>query len=117
MVASGIFGFFLMAMLPVGIDAAVEVTYPCPEGVVSGLIFQVGNVIGVILLFTMELLKPVPEKGPQVPYWSFYLMFFVSALAACLIPFFKGPYKRVEFEAQNVAKGDVKFANQEIYLN
>ena len=116
MCAAGFFGFFLMAMLPVGIDAAVEVTFPCPEGVVSGLIFQVGNMFGVVLLFIMEAFKPNPAKGPQIPYWSFYSMFIVAGFAACLLPLFKGPYKRVEYEERNKGHGDLRFADQEIIL-
>lgn len=114
MCGAGFFGFFLMAMLPVGIDAAVEVTFPCPEGTVSGLIFQVGNLTGVILLFVMEALKPSPKEGPQVPYWAFYVVFVVAAAGAALIPFFKGPYKRLEYEKLNEGKGDLRFADQEV---
>jgi hypothetical protein len=117
MVCAAFFGFWIMAMLPVGIDAAVEVTYPCPEGVVSGLIFQVGNMFGVFLLFVMEVLRPNPAYGDQIPYWSFYTMFIIAAFAAALIPIFKGPYKRVEFEKTRKDAGDLRFADKEVNLD
>jgi MFS family permease len=114
-VASGAMGAFMLPLLPVGIDAAVEVTYPVPEGVIGGLIFQAGNVFGIVLLVFMELLMPSPLSN-DVPYWSLYFMFIIAAAGAALVPLFRGPYKRHLFELEREHLGDERFDDEEVSL-
>jgi hypothetical protein len=40
----GLIGFFALALLPVSMEAAVEVTYPAPEAVVTSFILLFGNI-------------------------------------------------------------------------
>ncbi|KAG5892088.1 hypothetical protein JTB14_011989 [Gonioctena quinquepunctata] len=44
-----VFGFFLNAYLPAGVEFATEISYPSPESTVMGLLFATSQVIGLIL--------------------------------------------------------------------
>ena len=49
--------FFLtgsaLALMAVGIDFAVELTYPVPEPISTGLLMSVGNLIGMALTISI----------------------------------------------------------------
>eukprot|EP01104_Vermistella_antarctica_P017691 TRINITY_DN6317_c0_g1_i2.p1 TRINITY_DN6317_c0_g1~~TRINITY_DN6317_c0_g1_i2.p1 ORF type:complete len:528 (+),score=75.56 TRINITY_DN6317_c0_g1_i2:104-1585(+) len=89
MIGFGMSGFFLMALLPIAMEAAVEVTYPCPEAVLTGVLLLVGNLFGVGIFVAMQFI-PTP--------WSLWFATGVGFLCFLGSFFFKGRYKRLEFE-------------------
>ena len=56
--ASFSFGFSgsALAILPVGIDFAVELTYPVAESISTGLLMSMGNFIGLFLTLALGLI-------------------------------------------------------------
>ena len=53
---SFLLGFFLVAVLPIGMQYAAEITYPTPEGTSSGLIQLCGQV-SVVFVYVMAALR------------------------------------------------------------
>jgi MFS family permease len=51
-----VFGFFLVAVLPLGLQYAAEISHPTPEGTSSGLIQLCGQV-SVVFVFVMAALR------------------------------------------------------------
>ncbi|NTW08692.1 MAG: MFS transporter, partial [Anaerolineaceae bacterium] len=49
-------GFFLISVLPIGIQYAAEITYPTPEGTSNGLIQLFGQG-AVVFVYIMEALR------------------------------------------------------------
>ena len=53
-----------LALLPVGIDFAVELTYPVAEPVSTGLLMSVGNLIGMVLTLGIGvIIKNHDQRG------------------------------------------------------
>ncbi|MBN2047803.1 MAG: MFS transporter [Anaerolineaceae bacterium] len=50
------YGFFAIAISPIGFQYAAEITYPAPEGTSNGLLFLVGQ-ISVVFIYAMEALR------------------------------------------------------------
>ncbi|NHI94845.1 MAG: MFS transporter [Candidatus Lokiarchaeota archaeon] len=50
-----VFGFFLMAALPIGLTYATEKTQPVPEGTSNGLLMLIGQIGGIILILTFSM--------------------------------------------------------------
>ncbi|MHA1270574.1 MAG: MFS transporter [Candidatus Helarchaeota archaeon] len=50
------FGFFLIPALPVGLTYITEKTYPVPEGTSNGLLMFIGQIGGIILILTFDLI-------------------------------------------------------------
>jgi MFS family permease len=76
------FGFFLMSVLPVGMQFSTDVTRPTPEGTSNGLVQLCGQV-SVVLVYLMQSIKGL--------FGGFTVSLVVSGLlvvaAACLVPF------------------------------
>jgi MFS family permease len=76
------FGFFLMSVLPVGMQFATDVARPTPEGTSNGLVQLCGQV-SVVFVYLMQALKGI--------LGGFTLSLVVSGFfviaAACLVPF------------------------------
>ncbi len=51
-----IFGFFLMAALPIGLTYITEKTHPVPEGTSNGLLMLIGQVGGIILIIAFDMI-------------------------------------------------------------
>ena len=49
-------GFFLVAVLPIGMQYAAEITRPTPEGTSAGLI-QLAGQVSVVYVYVMEVLR------------------------------------------------------------
>lgn len=53
---AAVLGFFLVAVLPIGMQYSAEITYPTPEGTSNGLIQLCGQV-SVVSVYIMALLR------------------------------------------------------------
>jgi MFS family permease len=101
---SGLAGFFLLALLPMCIEFGVEVTYPCTEGVVSGLILLTGNLYGLAFFFFLQALireNDVNSTGDTNDLNSSLSLWFImfAGIAVCIGGFFIfGETKRLNFE-------------------
>jgi MFS family permease len=56
LVSGAVVGFFLISVLPIGIQYAAEITYPTPEGTSNGLIQLFGQG-AVVFVYVMEALR------------------------------------------------------------
>jgi MFS family permease len=56
LVSAAVLGFFVVAILPIGMQYASEVTYPTPEGTATGLVQLCGQV-SVVFVYVMSALK------------------------------------------------------------
>ncbi|HVP18579.1 MAG TPA: MFS transporter [Spirochaetia bacterium] len=57
LVASFVFGFFLLSAGPVGFQYGAEMTLPAPEGTSNTLLIVAGQISGIIFIFLMDALK------------------------------------------------------------
>lgn len=96
----GLMGFFLLPLLPVSFECAVECTYPIRAEWSTGLLMCAGNALGGVFIFVMGyLITMAPEyKSGEIltPSSIFVLCFFVISTGALLT--YRGPYKRLEAE-------------------
>jgi len=88
-------GFFMLAMLPVCMEAGVEYTHPTPEATVAGVMMTLGSLCGVICLLVMEFLQE-PDEGSM--WKSLIFGFSVSVCCAGCTLFLRPNYKRLEYE-------------------
>ena len=88
-------GFFGLALLPVGLDFAVEITYPMPESISSGLMLVSANVFGATFSIASSILiGTLTEKhaGTKISMGMF-LMFAI--IASILFFFVKQDLRRI----------------------
>ncbi len=102
-VSIGLMGFFLLPLLPVSFECAVECTYPIRAEWSTGLLMCSGNILGGIFIFVLGyLIKLDPIYKILTPASIFILVFFV--LSASILFFYRGPYLRLEHERKAVNK-------------
>ncbi|KAF2356546.1 Major facilitator superfamily [Trinorchestia longiramus] len=122
LVFSALFGFFGVGGYPIGLELAVEATYPVEETISTAFIFLSGQVQGVVLIALVGVLQDdmqpqfadvqVCSNGsddivPKDYSKSIVMLMCVLAVLVCiLIIFFKTPYKRrdAELQTQNIAR-------------
>jgi len=103
LISFGVFGFFVLPLLPIVIEVGVECTYPVPEEYSTGLLMASGNVISLPLVFLLDALNnnvnesdsgilSTDVKRVLVIIYGFGLSFLVA---------FNGEYRRLEQEQDN----------------
>jgi sugar phosphate permease len=65
LVSAFVFGFFLLSAGPIGFQYGAEITYPTPEGTSNGLLLLMGQISGIIFIFSMDMFKSA-ETGSMV---------------------------------------------------
>ncbi|KAK3875258.1 hypothetical protein Pcinc_019857 [Petrolisthes cinctipes] len=114
-ITTGLFGFFGVGAYPIGLELAVEATYPVEESISTAFIFMSGQIQGVIIIAMVSLLSTdlnpkyndveVCSKGTgtdleprdyTVSLCS--IMSLLTFVVVLIIVFFKTPYKRLEAE-------------------
>ena len=99
-ISIGLMGFFLLPLLPVSFECAVECTYPINAELSQGVLLCIGNILGVIFTFSLEqlvLLAPTYQSGQIfTPASIFMLCIFLMSGVSLLI--YRGPYLRLEAE-------------------
>ncbi|CAL4066994.1 unnamed protein product [Meganyctiphanes norvegica] len=108
-VFSCLFGFFGVGSLSVGLELAVEATYPVDPAISTGFIYFWGQIQAVIVILLVSVLSQDNVNsehsvcGPGVQHKDFtpsiLLLMCLLAVSTCLyIVFFNTPYKRREAE-------------------
>ena len=101
-VSIGLMGFFLLPLLPVSFECAVECTHPIRPEWSTGLLMCAGNVLGGIFIFVLGYLIQMAPKYQSgqifTPSSIFTLCFFVISAATLFT--YRGPYLRLEAERQ-----------------
>ncbi|CAF1186656.1 unnamed protein product [Rotaria sordida] len=104
-VSIGLMGFFLLPLLPVSFECAVECTYPIRAEWSTGLLMCAGNVLGGIFIYVLGALIQLNKqyKPGQIftPSSIFMLCLFVISAASLFA--YRGPYLRLESERQAVS--------------
>ena len=80
LVSGFVFGFFLLSSGPIGFQYGAEITHPAPEGTSNSLLLVMGQISGIVFIFTMELLKS-PTTGSMTPS----LLGLISLMVVCLM--------------------------------
>lgn len=106
-ISIGLMGFFLLPLLPVSFECAVECTYPIRAEWSTGLLMCIGNILGGIFIFILGYLIKLDQtyKNGQIftPASIFMLCFFLISASALFT--YKGPYLRLDAEkkASNIS--------------
>jgi len=101
-VSIGLMGFFLLPLLPVSFECAVECTYPIRAEWSTGLLMCTGNILGGIFIFVIEYLinlAPHYKSGHIFTPASIFMICVFVISAGCLFTY-RGPYLRLEAEKQ-----------------
>lgn len=80
LIASFVFGFFLLSAAPIGFQYGAEITYPAPEGTSNGLLLMMGQISGIVFILGMDAMKAPGTGSMTVP-----LLVLVGLLAVCLL--------------------------------
>ena len=75
-----------LAILPVGIDFAVELTYPVAESISTGLLMSMGNFIGLILTLGLGLIIGRYDKnGAWISMLILAIVALLSLVMSCFV--------------------------------
>ena len=108
----GLLGFFMMPMLPVTLETAVECTYPVPEENSCGLLMTAGNIFGVGFIFAAQyLISLKPIYSPHDSFMTPVAWLLVGVFLVCVVGVitFKGKYLRLQAEAGDFEGEDSQF--------
>ncbi|CAF1478776.1 unnamed protein product [Rotaria magnacalcarata] len=97
-------GFFLLPLLPIVFECAIECTYPICSAWSIGLLLCVGNVLGGVFTFVLKvLIEKAPNYTSGVIFTPASIFIFSAAICSTLILlFYHGPYLRLKAETENV---------------
>jgi sugar phosphate permease len=79
LIASFIFGFFLLSAGPIGFQYGAEITHPAPEGTSNGLLLLMGQISGIIFILGMDAFK-APDTGSM----TLPLLVLIALMILCL---------------------------------
>ncbi|XP_031559501.1 solute carrier family 49 member A3-like [Actinia tenebrosa] len=119
LVASGLFGFFAFALMPVCLELGVECTYPVAEATSAGLQWIMGQASGIILIIICQVLaqsktdQELPDakcrksdkQGGHIQdlTWAMYFLTIVAVFVAIIfIILFKPRYHRLIAEREQI---------------
>lgn len=99
-ISIGLMGFFLLPLLPVSFECAVECTYPLSPEWSTGFLMCTGSILGggfIFLLGYLVKLDPIVQSTIVLTPASLFILctFLLSALSLFL---YQGPYLRLEAE-------------------
>lgn len=77
-------GFFLLSSGPIGFQYGAEITYPASEGTSNGLLFLMGQISGIAMIFGLDLLKSPVNGSMTNP-----LIILIAAMILCMFISFK----------------------------
>ncbi|XP_063613538.1 solute carrier family 49 member A3-like [Penaeus indicus] len=112
---TGLFGFFGVGAYPIGLELAVEATYPVEESISTAFIFMSGQFQGVLIIALVTLLgreqKPQFEDietctksgNAEIEPMDYtvslmVIMAYLVVVVSVMILFFETSYKRLEAE-------------------
>ncbi|CAF1272919.1 unnamed protein product [Rotaria magnacalcarata] len=105
----GLMGFFLLPLLPVSFECALESTYPIRPEWSTGLLMCFGNIIGGVFIFFIGYLIKLDSQYKHQhifrPSTIFILCSFIISSLTLFI--YKGSYLRLEAEKQTIQKSSI----------
>ena len=100
-------GAFLVPLLPVSLQCAVECTFPISEEASASLLILAGNLGGLGFTFVCQELvrQELAHLPPAPPLMPKAQAFVLAAIGAAVLAFlsFHGPYKRLDHDRDAVA--------------
>lgn len=90
-------GFFLISLLPVAFETAVELTYPVNETTSAGILIMGGNAVAIIFVILFSVVTEIN--------WVTLSAVVTYGVACIIILFFKPHYKRLEEENRKKQAG------------
>jgi MFS family permease len=105
----GLMGFFLLPLLPITFECAVECTYPIRAEWSTGFLLCIGNLLGGAFIFLMQyLITLAPHYKPgQIFTPASIFMLCVFLISAISLFTYRGPYLRLEAEKQTETTSSV----------
>ncbi|CAF1123021.1 unnamed protein product [Adineta ricciae] len=99
-VSIGLMGFFLLPLLPVAFECAVECTYPISAEWSTGILMCLGNLFGGVFIFVLDaLLKLDPlSTSPLIFTPASVFILCCCIISAVVLMTYQGPYLRLEGE-------------------
>lgn len=108
-------GLVIIPLLPVAMENCAECSYPVPEELSTGILFTCSNITGLIFTFILQYLAQVSDYS-ATPFTAANIFIFVFViLAAVIIFFYKGEYRRLHKDLNR--KTDVTGVFNEDVLN
>jgi len=86
LLAGFIFGFFLLSAGPIGFQYAAEITHPAPEGTSNSLLLVMGQVSGIVFIFSMDALKNPATKAMTTSLVGLAFLTVVCIVLATMLP-------------------------------
>ena len=99
----GLMGFFMLPLLPVSFECAVECTYPIRPEWSTGLLMCSGNILGGVFIFVLGYLvklAPLYQAGQIFTPASIFIL-SVFVISGIVLFTYRGPYRRLEAEKQS----------------
>jgi len=85
LITSFLLGFFLMPSLPIGLQAAAELTAPTPEGTSAGVLMIFGQLGGIVLILAMDQVSSMFAGF----FWAMMMLVVLNLLAFLIAFLFK----------------------------
>ena len=82
LISSFIFGFFFMAVAPIGLQYGTEISHPAPEATSQGLLILAGQISGIIFIFGMDMFRG--EHGSMTPFMIAFIGMMVISTLLCM---------------------------------
>jgi Na+/melibiose symporter-like transporter len=82
LVASLVFGFFLLSAGPIGFQYGAEITFPAPEGTSNGLLLLMGQISGIAFIIGMDALKSPVNGSMTLPLLVLIALLVVGLVLA-----------------------------------
>ena len=89
LISFALMGLFMIPMLPVSIECAVECTWPIPEELSSGILLTAGNILTVPLTF---MLASISDSGISL---KIAMISTLVVVVTCAL-LYQGDYKRLK---------------------
>jgi hypothetical protein len=87
-ISCGFLGFFVTAVLPLSLEAAVECSHPVPEAISGGGVMMSAQLFGIFFIVVMDAIGSA--GGLTVANW---LLVGAVAISCAMLVFFKEDYQ------------------------
>jgi MFS transporter, FLVCR family, feline leukemia virus subgroup C receptor-related protein len=101
LVCAGVIGFFATAILPLGFDIMMEISFPQPQAIASNLLMMSAQVFGILLTIGLSVTGTEGQRRVTVSAWV-----LVAACAAAVLFAINANvhYKRLQQEQEHEAE-------------
>eukprot|EP00299_Pterocystis_sp_00344_P000757 c10338_g1_i1.p1 GENE.c10338_g1_i1~~c10338_g1_i1.p1 ORF type:complete len:464 (+),score=78.44 c10338_g1_i1:53-1393(+) len=92
--AFAILGLFMMPLVPVSFECAVECTYPIREDVSTGIMLCVGQITGIVFIYGWGDMLTKQHGCADLKIWYVWVAMAIVAVLLGVVWGYNGPYKR-----------------------